>query len=563
MGEYFYFHLSRVARLGSCLIVAVLVVFGVGASSATAQTDKCSNNREEIQILTDALAGMYDGYVTPDVWCEDGFVVAMEFEDNDVGTMPSEIMLFRRLAELRWYGSDGLVELPFYLSDLPNLERIELYDTPALLDSSITELTNIAELSITYGNYYRHSERPPIPAEIGRLTNLRSLEINYGRNDDDETRPALPAEIGSLSGLTELILGGVPTVPAEIGNLGSLERLELRSVDAVPPEVGRLGELTMLRIDASPAITDLPVEIGELSNLEKLIVDKREPGSEDGGIALPYVAVGNCASSSPSLIAVVEFESQYEPTISVDGVSYRIDRVTDESRTLLLAATLDGAGKGPEFSVVYAGRTQTVTCQDASGSTWDDGEAVLNSEVSIARSCLAGNGRVDFNIVNSQGDARYRIEFEGLSARERTVSGKRVWRMPFTGRPDGDYQVKVAKTLVGDDSTHEITRNFAIDCDADTPTQLSEEVDVITYCLGGRGFVRYQFVNPTSAKRTYIISFDGLGRNRSTTAQPFGASVAGVSGRPDGTYSTTVEYGDQRGTQVHAELVKIACQTNS
>lgn len=66
-----------------------------------------------------------------------------------------------------------------------------------------------------------------------------------------------------------------------------------------------------------------------------------------------------------------------------------------------------------------------------------------STEPTIAVSCLAGRGRIDVLLPTTDTDLQYRVEFQGLAARERLVPAPSTGRITFTGRVDGDYTVGV------------------------------------------------------------------------------------------------------------------------
>jgi len=172
-------------------------------------------------------------------------------------------------------------------------------------------------------------------------------------------------------------------------------------------------------------------------------------------------------------------------------------------------------------------------------------------QVMHAVTCLAGNGRVDTNIVNT-GDAvaNYRIEFEGLSARSRDIAAGDWWRMPITGRPDRDYQAIVKRdgAIVSDTTV-------TVGCDSDPVVAMSPEVQVVNACRADNGYVLFQFANPTDATKAWVVEFQGVA-NRSTSAAAHGGAVRAVTGRPDGTYSVLVRTGS---TPVATFDVTVTC----
>ena len=175
----------------------------------------------------------------------------------------------------------------------------------------------------------------------------------------------------------------------------------------------------------------------------------------------------------------------------------------------------------------------------------------LPVEVSLHTSCLAGNGRLDANLLNtSSATSLYELQFEGLSPRQRQLDFEDWGRIPITGRSDGDYAVLVTRdgeTIVSE------TVNF--NCDATVPSVSTPEVTVVSACRGGLGQVFFQLVNPTASSRSYIVEFENV-PNRSTTAAEFGQSRRGTTGRPDGSYSYTVRTGS---TEIDTGQVTVDC----
>lgn len=159
-------------------------------------------------------------------------------------------------------------------------------------------------------------------------------------------------------------------------------------------------------------------------------------------------------------------------------------------------------------------------------------------EVAHAVSCLAGNGRVDTNVVNPGVDAaQYRVLFQGLTDRSRLVEGLDWWRSPVTGRSDGAYQVVVTRDgVVVSDQT------VLVSCDTAPPVVSETEVQVMSACRNGTGYVLFQMVNASPDEKPYVIEFAGVA-NRSTTAAGFGATVRATTGRPSGSYGVTVRSG--------------------
>jgi len=185
------------------------------------------------------------------------------------------------------------------------------------------------------------------------------------------------------------------------------------------------------------------------------------------------------------------------------------------------------------------------------GPDLGDGDGAGGNEVQVVVTCLAGNGRVDHNIVNTTGAAAtYRVEFGALSAREFNVAAEDWRRQPITGRPDGEHQVVVRR-----DGVAILDQTITVACD-NPDNELDEpEVQLINACRNGLGYVIFQFANPTGDQRGWVIEWEGL-PNRSTSAAPRGGAVKAVTGRPSGTYDAQIRVGS---TYVAALTIEVDC----
>lgn len=176
---------------------------------------------------------------------------------------------------------------------------------------------------------------------------------------------------------------------------------------------------------------------------------------------------------------------------------------------------------------------------------------LISLEVSLHTSCLAGNGRLDVNLLNTNSvTSLYELQFEGLSPRQRQVGFEDWGRIRITGRPAGDYTVAVTR-----DSETVVTETVSFNCDAPVPSVSTPEVTVMSACRSGLGQVFFQMVNPTSSAKPYIIEFEGVA-NRSTTAAAYGQARRGTTGRPDGAYDYLVKSGS---TVVDQGVVTVDC----
>lgn len=173
------------------------------------------------------------------------------------------------------------------------------------------------------------------------------------------------------------------------------------------------------------------------------------------------------------------------------------------------------------------------------------------TSLTIAESCLAGNGRVDFNIVNAGASAaQYRIEFNGLSPRQVTVAPADWARVPITGRPDGQHRVVIRRD---GNVIHDGSVEFS--CDAVEPEVSSPEISIVNACRNGLGYLLFQIVNRTSSAAGYVITFENV-PNRSTTAASFGQAVRAVTGRGEGDHAYTVR---RDGAVIMADSVTVDC----
>lgn len=175
------------------------------------------------------------------------------------------------------------------------------------------------------------------------------------------------------------------------------------------------------------------------------------------------------------------------------------------------------------------------------------------TEVVEAVSCLAGNGRLDYNIVNrGEAAAVYRIQIGALSPREFLVAPNTWWRSPVTGRRDGPIDINIFK-----DGEQIVDHIAYVSCDDPlAPEPESPEAQAFVYCVGGNGLVLVQIVNPSHEATTYIVDVGGI--RRSQTPQPRGAAVRGVSGRPDGVYEVRAFAGPMQ-RMVYSTTVTVAC----
>lgn len=133
---------------------------------------------------------------------------------------------------------------------------------------------------------------------------------------------------------------------------------------------------------------------------------------------------------------------------------------------------------------------------------------------------------------------------------QRTVSFKDWGRIRISGRPPRTYSAVVKR----DGATIQ-SEDIAINCAAPVPPVSSPEITVVDTCRSRNGFILFQYANPTSVSRPYIIEFEGVS-NRSTTASAYGQAIRGTSGRPDGVYNYKIRTGV---TVLKEDSVEVDC----
>lgn len=259
--------------------------------------------------------------------------------------------------------------------------------------------------------------------------------------------------------------------------------------------------------------------------------------------------------------AVEEATGNDAPSVSVDRIFNTIQRGLDDDWDTVRVGAFDPvtgvpdfASFDPDFGVKDESDEGFMSVLEIVDRTEGVPGALVAEELSPAVSCLAGRGRVDINIVNTtNAAARFRIEFQGLSAREYTVEPRGQWRMPFTGRPNGTYEVKILR-----DGAPFATETVTVTCGDTAQASSSPELQVVNACRSSNpvgGAVRFQFVNPTDTPKPYVIRFSGR-PGRSTTAPSFGQAIRAVNGLADGTYVARIFSGSDI---VEQFMVKVAC----
>lgn len=258
----------------------------------------------------------------------------------------------------------------------------------------------------------------------------------------------------------------------------------------------------------------------------------------------PTKAITSCVNGQGRIDVAVSAPQNMLPRTFDVQVSNQTRQVTltDEDRNTAITRPGDPSEHASEIATVSSradGTYQVVVIDTQSGTSYHNQTVTVACDLtpahSVVVSCLAGNGRLDFTIVEQTTTAaNWAIKVPGLSLRARTVTPGDWWRMPFTGRPDGDYPVEIFR-----DGTVVATPTATIACDQNPPQVATKEVTVTSACRSGRGYILFQFTNATPNPKSWVLEFEGV-PNRSTSAPAWATSVKAVTGRPDGTYEWKV-----------------------
>ena len=154
---------------------------------------------------------------------------------------PAGLTNCKNLKELSLYGRN-YTEIPEQISDLANLERLELLFLPTgcRIPDSIGQLTKLKYLS-TYSVYYNDLDKEvgitQLPESIGNCTELEELNLTGA------SITSLPKSITKLKKLTKLDLSqclNLKSLPADIGELTGLTQLDM---EIILPNIGQLSTL--------------------------------------------------------------------------------------------------------------------------------------------------------------------------------------------------------------------------------------------------------------------------------------------------------------------------------
>ena len=277
---------------------------------------------------------------------------------------PAGLTNCKNLKELSLYGRH-YTEIPEQISDLANLERLELLFLPTgcRIPDSIGQLTKLKYLS-TYSVYYNDLDKEvgitQLPESIGNCTELEELNLTGAsitslpksitklkkltKLDLSQclNLKSLPADIGELTGLTQLDMeiilpniGQLSTLPDSIVNLTNLTEIKAgqQQLKSLPEQIGKMSGLTAIYVEGNQ-LTRLPDSIGQLKNLGILQAQRNnlvEIPASIGNLSLGQLFLqGNQLTSLPEEISELE-GSSWMGQVAIDLSNNKFKTVPDIS----------------------------------------------------------------------------------------------------------------------------------------------------------------------------------------------------------------------------------------
>ena len=277
---------------------------------------------------------------------------------------PAGLTNCKNLKELSLYGRN-YTEIPEQISDLANLERLELLFLPTgcRIPDSIGQLTKLKYLS-TYSVYYNDLDKEvgitQLPESIGNCTELEELNLTGAsitslpksitklkkltKLDLSQclNLKSLPADIGELTGLTQLDMevilpniGQLSTLPDSIVNLTNLTEIKAgqQQLKSLPEQIGKMSGLTAIYVEGNQ-LTRLPDSIGQLKNLGILQAQRNnlvEIPASIGNLSLGQLFLqGNQLTSLPEEISELE-GSSWMGQVAIDLSNNKFKTVPDIS----------------------------------------------------------------------------------------------------------------------------------------------------------------------------------------------------------------------------------------
>lgn len=205
---------------------------------------------------------------TPCSWygvtCENGHVTELNlYENNLIGTLPSEIGDLSRLTDLYLNDNQLSGNIPSEMGNLSNLVILYLHRNSlnGSIPANLGNLSAIQKLDLS-----SNSLSGSIPVELGDLFNLEGLFLQ-----ENDLTGSIPAELGDLTNVADLNLSYnalTGNIPAELGSMTALINLRLNGnqlTGSIPSELGNPSNLTFVLMDNNELTGNIPASLGNLS----------------------------------------------------------------------------------------------------------------------------------------------------------------------------------------------------------------------------------------------------------------------------------------------------------
>lgn len=286
---------------------------------------------------------------------------------------------------------------PQVLTEGNNVVAIQLWNRRGSTDTS-TDLS----LHVTRDTDIPPPTGPPVDMlPFTEVTSSATCLNNDGRIDIDITN----------------VDANVHTFNATIGNLS-------RSIELLPSATGRISvtgrQDGMINIDVSSGNTDLSTEQHEITC---------DPQIE---VAHGTSCVAQNGRVDVHLDNITSVTATYEVRVGAVGPRY--------------AALIPGAERRISVTGRADGPLPVVVMRD--GVTISSDMLTIDCdpdvETRFVQSCLAGNGRIDVHLDNTNNQTTtYQVSLTNMSPRNRTLAVGEQQRVTWTGRPDGNYVAQV------------------------------------------------------------------------------------------------------------------------
>ncbi|WP_044411867.1 leucine-rich repeat domain-containing protein [Thiomicrospira microaerophila] len=187
---------------------------------------------------------------------------------TDTDTLPEFVTKLPFLRSLNVLLCDNLSSLPSSISNLKNLEYLDISTCPIKqLPLEIVQLRKLKSLIAL------RTDLVSLPDEIGLLTELESVEFSQTK------LTYLPDSVGAWKKLKKLRLSqsNISVLPHTIGQCSSLEVLDLSGnrIKFIPDQIGDLTSLEILDISDNK-IKKIPNSISQLERLKYLYLNDND-----------------------------------------------------------------------------------------------------------------------------------------------------------------------------------------------------------------------------------------------------------------------------------------------